>query len=246
MVKLIKSIVHKEAENKARQYSGAASLPNYISSDWGTHNILPVTPYSGFMAISQGTGQGDRIGNRIRVRKAFVKLVFYPRAYDVYNPQPKPQDVRLLIVKSKDDKNTLPGKSSFGDFFQSNNSYNAPTGNLPDMVRSVNKDSWVVYKDIHFKLGCSAYFSDGAGNANDASQQFYNNDYKYNKIMTIDVTRFIPKTIVYQDNNTNPISDLVNLVILPMNADGTDANALSAGDFPSYFYFQTELIFEDA
>ena len=222
MVKLIKSVIHKQAENKEADWSAQLQPTAFGGTNFNTQNIVPVSPYSSYLQIGQGTSTTQRVGNKITTRKLMLRFVATPAAYDATNNNTyMPQDVTIYFVKSRDTPVSLTSSSGLGGFFQSSSGSSAPTGNLYDQVKRVNNDAWIVCKKINFKLGWSIQNGQNGANTN-ASNYFANNDYKYNVIRTINLTKWCPKTVLYNDNNTTPQSPTLQMIILPSNADGTN------------------------
>ena len=241
MVKLIKSVIHRQAENKVVEYSPVGAQPLYNSSvtaAWNAANVIPLTPYTSYMNIVQGTGQGDRIGNRISTRKVFIKFVMYPAAYDVtLNPLPAPQDVRIMIVKWKDTPTKLIDDTTYGNLFQNGDSATGPIGNLTDTIRDINKDKYTVCYDKVVKVGNAISSASGPFSG---AEYYANNDYKLNVIRKIDVTKWCPKQILFNDNTSLPETPVLQMVIFPISADGS-INSFK----PIYWFYQTHYEYED-
>lgn len=215
-VALIKRTVIAMNEKKTISYENTADIVGYNYAS--TFLRLPITPSSTLLAISQGTGQGDRTGNRIRVHKATLKLIVNPYPYDVVtNAEPCPGDFRLLIVKNKGLVNSSQPTAS--TFFQNGDTVLPPSGILADMLYDVNKDVMTVYKDTKWKCG-THYYQAGAYSTV-AYSLSANNDYKYNVMREIDITKYVPTIIDYPDTSTQPTSDSVWMCILLADANNT-------------------------
>ena len=217
MVKLVKSIIHKQAENKQCDFAGQMFPRAWSGASFNTQNILPVSPYTSFLQIAQGTTVGTRIGNRITTRKLMMKFIINNLPYNVTtNTLPKPQDITIYFLKCKDTPVSLTSSTGLGSFFQATGSAVAPSGNIYDEIKRPNGDVWTVCHKVHVKVGFQYY----SGTGNDVTNQlFSNNDYKYNVIKDIDLTKYCPKTVTYNDNNTTPTSPTLQMLILPANAD---------------------------
>lgn len=245
MVKLIKSVIHKQAENKQVSFTTSNSLGNVISAStlWEAQNIVPLSPTAGYMAMTQGPGQGNRVGNKVRTVRCHIKFIMSPRAIDVTtNQNPIPQDVRILIMKSKDTPTT---KMSFtelnGGIFQNGNSDSGFSGQLPDLIRDINKDLYTVYYDKLFKVGPSSVYSTVSDNGKN-SFYFANNDYKSNLILKIDVTKWVGKQLTFNDNTSLCETPMLQMVILPCACDGQN-NAFCS--VPLYWTYQQVYEYED-
>jgi len=202
--KLIKAVVEKMAEHKVITYTTepftlvpGSNSNNFFAniqllSQYGTTNIFD---------INQGTGQADRIGNKIRIVKAHYKGIFWPLGVTAsVNTSPKPQDVRLLILKLKSGDKSPTGMDTaiYNALFQSNNASTGPDGTLSDIFRKVNTDVFTVYLDKYFKCGSQIYAYPLATStaslpmpalSNATSFGFSNNDYKLNNRFDIDLMK---------------------------------------------------------
>lgn len=241
MVKLVKSIIHKQAENKEADWAGLNTINIFGGTNFNTQNIIPMSPYSTYLTISQGTTASSRIGNKIQTRKLILKFVMTPLPYNgATNTLPKPQDVMIYWVKSKDTPVSLTSSSGMGAFFQASAGASGPTGNIFDNIKQVNTDVWTVCHKMRLKLGNANY----AGTGSSAGDQtFANNDYKLNHIKTVDLTKHCPKIVSFNDNNTTPISPTLQMIILPCNADGTGYN--SSSQYQCQLYYQLYYQYED-
>ena len=78
--KRVRSVVTKLAETKVANYinAGSFNLTGWKSNDFqSTIKILtPCNATGGLVAIGQGTGQGNRIGNKIQMVKCIMKVLF--------------------------------------------------------------------------------------------------------------------------------------------------------------------------
>jgi hypothetical protein len=77
------------------------------------------------------------------------------------------------------------GSSSFG-----------PIGDLGDLCADINKEAWDIKKKWTHKVG-TAIFT-GPGNLQNYGF-FANNDFKLNVVRKIDITKYCPKTIKFND-----------------------------------------------
>ena len=90
---------------------GGASFPTY--------NIFPVGIEPSAITIPQGTGQGDRIGNRIKTKKLMFKRTLVPLPYDgTFNPVPQPVQVKMWIFYDKTNPTDIPNPTVSNDFFR--------------------------------------------------------------------------------------------------------------------------------
>lgn len=218
----VKKVIKRDAEHKINEYTGASPLFHYNSSSVNFDtNIVPMSPYTGLVQINQGVTQGTRIGNSVRTVKCMAKIWITARNQDgTFNPTPTPQDVRIMVVKSKANPTVLTNTGGLGNLFQFGGASMAPTGTIYDLLQDVNTDVWTKCYDKVFKIGNSSYTGTAA---NPGSNYFTNNDYKMNYIFKIDMTKHYAKLVKFNDTGSAPIVPLLQLVVLPCNANGLSA-----------------------
>jgi len=207
--------IHKNMENKiVNPRAVNQTITSYAANT--SLNVVSMVPYS---VIAQGVGAGDRIGNKIRTRKCIFSFVLTPNAYSLANnPIPIPQDVMLFFGKVKNSRAQAPISTDFARLFQDGDSFSAPSSNLLDLTRDVNKDWFSVYKILKFKVGYSQY----SGNGNQLPPQFYNNnDYKMNIVRKIDLTKYCPKQVVFNDTTSQNTNDGLWMWAMSVPADGS-------------------------
>lgn len=213
--------IHKNIENKCVQINGGYSFGNITESP--DMNAYPMCPLNTFWTISLGTGQGARIGNSIRTRKVYLNYVLRPLGYDALtNPNPQPCEVQMMLGYLKLTPGTLPVAADFNQLFQAGSSVSAPVGSLRDIVSVINTDYWVIKKKWTHKIGFAEY----SGTGSEAVVQYRaNNDFKLNVVKRLDITKFIPKHISF--NDANPTAMTKNLFLMHQ------AVASSGGTFGS-------------
>lgn len=230
VVQFVKKSIASVSELKKYTNEGSQSLWTSAATQaqFVAGNMLQLTPYatgaSYNYTITQGTGQGQRIGNSIRIKKAWLRFVLYPQQYNVTsNPTPQPQDVRLLIFSIKPAVTTGATTKEQAwtilntNFFANGNSSNGQLGNLYDMVSYPNPDVVSIYFDRQMKLGFSTISGMTGQNT---INLFGNNDYTLNCQMKIEITKFLPAKITFNDDN-NSTSRQLFAVFMPVNSDGT-------------------------
>lgn len=220
-----RQIAKTEEKKESCQYSLNTPLPVSVNSGWVTSSI-PICPYATGFTISQGVGQGQRVGNQIRTKKCWVKGILHPTDYNATtNPQPLPFSVRMLIFKDKFNKSSQPSAVGI-DLFQNGSTVLPPQNDLADMVLDINRDRYQVYHDEVLKVGFAGY---GGSGALAIFQNFVNNDFSFNAEFNVDVTKFLPKTITYNDVSTSPMGDTLWMIFLPVAANGSQLLANNTG-----------------
>lgn len=217
-------------------------LANYANlAAFNIANMIPLFPLATYWTISQGVGQGERVGNSIRSHKLIYTGVLAPNAYDAtYNAIPQPQEVLFMVLRRKDLGDGQP--TSLTGLYQVGNSQTNPTGAMIDVLRDINEDLYqVAYRRI-FKVGPAA--NNASGNSN-TYQRFENSDFKYNCKFRMDLTKYIDKIVKFNDASTSQVGARCYYwaVWMPVNAACT---AGSATDRPVQLTSQLQYFFKDA
>lgn len=184
---------------------------------------LPVSPLASIVSIVQGTGQGGRIGNRIKTKKCTLSINLSPLGYNAAsNIVPVPQVVVGYLYY--DMQNTTAVSPPGADFIQFGNSSTALTGRIIDAMSAVNTDRYKLYKKFFVKSGWSQNTGTGAA----AGVAFYaNNDFNADNRIDIDVTSMMPKYVEFNDNSGNPQTRNLLLYLEAVRMDG-GANPLAS------------------
>jgi len=229
----IKSMAEKKESNIQNNVDPVSNPVNNV--DFPVNNIRMLSHYgtSGHV-IPQGTGQGERVGNKIRIVEAPLELCFFPTPFDVTsNSQPCPQNFRVLIVKIKGPDKSLAALDAICDtsIFQFGDLDYGLVGDITDMLGVINKDLLTVYYDKEFKVGAQIYNFPAAVPGGTA--YFHsNNDYPLNKRISIDLMKHgMPVVWDYNDASTLPYENPLWLIVIPVNGDGT-ANASTTNADP--------------
>jgi len=198
-------------------YASAQSLAGYSNAGQFSSQIVPISPYGVGMDIDQGTGQGNRVGNRIKTKSSYITGILYAQQQNAtYNPNPKPCEVLIMVYKIIGGGNNV--ETNLSNLFQNGSTSGNPTGSLADLTFPINKDKYrVMYRKV-FKIGAA----DNTGTGSSIGQQYFaNNDYKRNQRFYIPLTKYMDKNVRYQDTSLTCQNDTLYLLILPLMADGT-------------------------
>lgn len=228
--------IKKNVENKKIQYLASFNIRDYIADT--ALNAFWLSPNSATLSIVQGTGQSQRVGNRIKIVKATLTYFIMCNPYEATsNPTPEPTLVKLWIGYYKNDPVNVP--ADFTNFFQSGSSSAAPNGYIEDMMRIPNSDKFVVFKTKFHRVGFSAYTGTGP---NAAAQYFDNNEFKYTTMKRVDVTKYMLSNVVYNDTINNPTSRGLYCwcECVPAN------NTTLGGTLPVLFKYFIDITYEDA
>lgn len=235
--RIVKTELHRAIENK---YANITSSSNAVTSYAMNSSLLVVSccPYS---AISQGTGQGARLGNEIKTRSCYFNMVLRPANYSsTFNPFPIPQIVMVFFGKVKNSRAQTPVNSDFAKLWQTGNTSNAPYSSTLDLIATLNKDWFTVYKVLQFKVGYAQ--TDAASGANPAYEYYQNNDYKFNAIKKVNITKMMPKTFKFNDTTSQPTNDGLYMWSMCVPADGSVGSA----SIPTYMDYNMTYVYEDA
>jgi len=240
---VVKRVLAREAEVKnVQEYNFGMNLysPNYATFD--ATNIFPLGPRQTTLPLPQGTGQGNRIGNRVHTRKLIIGGTLVPNAYNATtNPIPQPMDVSIWIFYDKTLPTALPTPAANGDFYQNGNGSASFGGDTLDMISPVNTDRYRVLAKRNFKLGYADFAGTGATPGN---QNFANNDYKMTCNFRFDLTKHYPKVVVWNDNATStPTTRGLFMMVTPAWGQGT---TIPAGVRPLGMQFMQNYSYQDA
>ncbi len=238
---LIKKVLSSKDELKTFTFNGNdKELIDFGNTtlSFNDYNVIKLAPGAFVTSeLQQGVEQGQRIGNSINIKKVMLNLIIVPKNYDsATNPSPEPLNVRVIILHSKQN----PQEVIVADtFFQDGNSTQSPVSNLRDMMQDINKDMFVKSRDFRRKIGHAIANENGQV----AVQQNYaNNDYKFNSIDKLDITKAFPRKMRWDDDIAVPISFNPYMVFLFSGADG-GTNAAST--IPLEFTYQVTIHYTD-
>lgn len=240
-VKTVKQIVSKQAENKIMNFP--ISLTNmliYTNGSWAPNQLIPISPYTGFANVIQGTGQNQRIGNQILIKKAEIKLLFNTKLYDLTtNLLTSPILIKIITFYDKTSMTVLPTGTP-GLYQNGSGSSDPDVSSNIDILKKFNTDRYVIKAVKTIKLGNSIY-SNTAGGSN-AFQFHANNDFKLLPTYTLDYTKHLVKKVKYNDATVNPMTRGLFMALFIMNADGT---ALAGNQSPCAYRGFIEIQYED-
>lgn len=198
--KIAKQAISRDIETKTKQYSSNSyNVYPSNSTSFGT-SIFPCTPYTSYLQIDQGTGQGDRIGNKIKLKNLSIKGTLWALPYDVvFNPIPQPVQVIIRFFYNRG--STILTPSSLTGFLQNGNSSQNLNNDLTDFVTPVNNEQYKVFCVRKFKIGFAN--NEGTGSY-PVGQYFANNDFKLNANFKVNLTKYAVKNVMYADGAGQP------------------------------------------
>lgn len=208
--------------------------PNYVN--FANRNIIDTSVI--LRNIGQGSGQGQRIGNHIKLKNMSFQMTLFPAP-----SYTKPVMVKMWVVSDRwnpsqsgvqDIEDSLNNSLSQpgATFFENGNTTSGLLGNLFDLSMPVNKDRFRLFKVKTFKLGVNNLTG------------FHNNDYKLNFRYRLNLTKYMNKIVKYQDGLTGTwYNRKVFIIFSCVNPDDTSPGV--ATDTGSLSY-TLEARYEDA
>jgi len=236
--KYVKKAIHSLAENKIVSINQALRFGSVTNSP--LLNMYPVLPYTGYTTIPAGVTQGTRIGNRCKVMKVILKYVLYATAYDAgFNPNPQPCEVQLFLLNLKQATGVMPTATQLAGLVQVGSTSTALAGNLSDIaLNSWNKDVFNVKSWTH-KVGYSAY----TGTGGLAGQQYFqSNDFKFNVIRRMDITKMVASTLRFDDGGSTHLGKNMFFGFQCVPAGG---GVLNASATPCSIQYWIDILYED-
>lgn len=243
--KVVKRQISSNLEVKVANFNAQYSLTGANSSGGYANWLQPLTPYTAYLTVAQGVGQGSRIGNSIKVKRQRLKIAMWPNDYDVTeNPLPIPQIVTIYIFKAPNEYLIQSVSdiidTTYATFYQSGSSSVGAVGSLLDSLQDVNKEIIKLYYKKSFKLG----FANSTGTGSSAAYQHYaNNDYKLNHLIEIDITKYVPKEVNWNDTATIIASGTVWMFIESVPATGA---IQGVAYYPGVYQYQNIMEYTDA
>lgn len=234
----VKKIVSNLAEKKVVQHEATNQVAAYNQTSFGSNGIIPVSPYSTYLQVDQGTSQDQRIGNKIRPMRTTLDMNFVAQNYNgTTNTNPTPQQIRVVVFSMKDN-NDLPTTLPY--FFQQGSSSTTPLSNGFDMILPINRDLYTVYEDFRVKLGASIWEVSPGTTA--VQGYFANNDFDLNPIVRLDLSKHIPNVVTYNDNNSAPTSRAVFVTWFTARSDGVTS---ASSQIPASVFYSLKCTYTD-
>ena len=128
----VKKLVDSRIEDKAQHFDDVINFGSYFLN-LSLYSV-PIGPSSTSYLISQGAGQGQRIGNVIRVKKVILKYYLFPMPYDAETlTVPQPQLVRIWVGNIRSDLSVRPDSTYMSKLYQSGNIAVPPSNTVDDI-----------------------------------------------------------------------------------------------------------------
>lgn len=224
--KIVKRELSKQIETK-ECFSASSVTPASISATSSTvaGNMFICSPNSasstiGYLSIPQGDGNGQRVANRIRTKSLIMKYILTQTPQSVAtNPTPTPIEVMMYWFKVKVTPQDPPSignlRGASANFFEYGSSSVGFDGSLYDVLHKINPDRYTYLCHRRHKLG----YQGNNVNNNPSYANSHNNDFKMNIVSSINLTKYCPKEILYDDLATSTVtSPYIFCLIQPINA----------------------------
>lgn len=218
--RIVKTVFNKNCETKTREvYNLSRDLYSSNSGPFASSNLIQVSFGASAVDVSQGVADGQRIGNKIKLKRLYFKGTFIPVLYNAANnPTPKPVQIKMVFFYTRAEPADFPTNPQL-DFLQFGSTTTALTNDLVDMWAPFNTDKYRILATRTYKLGQSTYAVSGTTPA----VPYSNNDFQLNCNFKVNLTKHLPKLIRYNDNNMDPTSRGIWCLIIPVWADGQQA-----------------------
>jgi len=212
-------MLSRQLETKTVGFNPSTRVIRYPAAGalFNQQNIVPLAFNGAGIQLLQGVGDGQRVGNKIRVKRLRFNFVLRPRQYETgTNPKPIPNMIRIVLFYERQSPTITPAIDT--NFFEYNTTATPPSGELSDMLAPINENVYRKFAERTVKLG----FAEAYGAGSDVAwQQYANNDYKLNVMMKWDITKYIPKNIRFPDNSSTSSTRGLWAAVLPAPADGS-------------------------
>lgn len=225
-------------------------------------NVIPLTATNGFLVINQGVTNGQRIGNRISVKKYMLRMVFTLNDRDPNPTAPSdilgPVFVRLWFFRLK--PKLIQSVASAADI-ASNNWFQFGAGaslgiqgNVSDLIQPINKEYVSLITTRTYKLGrmTTVWGNVPAPANNNAVFQYNwaNNDSKLTARCRINLTRMLPRDWTFEDgqptNATQQERPVYMMVTLhPQDGREYDTNGYTGDPLPVNMWYRLDLDYTD-
>lgn len=211
----------RASETKQSVYGSTVVMSGADTANFAAQ-IIPLYPTNGYLLINRGTASNQRVGNRVKVKNAYLRTMFYinnPLAPSTFEGI-QPYMIKFMIFKFKSGIDpaliTTVATRMKDSFFESDAGLDAGiSGGPTDMLYPVNEENFSVLYSRTLKIGYSTNVwgpNTGAGQqANQAYYNFANNDYPMNVVHRVNVTNMIQKNLIFQDNITGTNQTVTNV-----------------------------------
>lgn len=216
-------------------------LENKVTVDFAANQTIvpadagfPPTQRYMLPIITQGLGQGGRIGNSVHIRHAKICMFINPNSTSLLNIN-SPLMVRIWLLSYKEANNNAA--PSFTTFFQTGNSTVGFQKTMLDMMLPVNRDQFTVYFDKTYKIGYGGGLSNTAPNANNVDNS------SFNQRIDIEWSQYFKEALEFNDTDNVAQNRNLHMVWTAVRADG--GVIASTTDSGAEFHLTSTVKYED-
>lgn len=256
--KRVEKALSKSVEVKRANYAiSNQAITSVLSNNLDTtiKIINPTSATGGLYVIQQGTGQGNRVGNKITTRKCKLSGVIHINTtYDAttnYNMCPLYVAMYIVRVKGALTEGVTNLETYIqNSFFQAGNVSVGFSGTLMDLKREVNQNNITLLRRKIFKVGVNQVRSATAvGTANQANQDYTDGTVGIARMFSMDLTRVMNKSFTYNDGDNSPTNAPTYMFFVPLRVDGgliQSSLGLYTGTIPCYVDYSIDYHYTDA
>lgn len=189
----VKKQIHRNEENKQFTENQGPTALNFSTS--GTIPLAyDITP-----ALSYGTANGFRIGNRVRVLRASLNVNLF-KSQAATGAGDVPSRVQFIIAKVIEAPTATPSSGDYDKLFWvdggATDTFESGATNM--FQRPFNKEYWDVrYRSPIFKIGNAT-----GSSASISSNPGYNNDFYLVRDWKVSLNKIFPKIIKFDSANS--------------------------------------------
>ena len=222
--KYVKTAISRSIETK-RSGLVAEQIPIYTYiSDAQCNALLPV--------LAQGTGQGDRIGDEVRIHKTSLRFAINCDSTAANSSISKYFDIYIFKLRKA---NTNPTATDMQRFLQDGNSATAYDANSSvDGLRDVNQDLFRLCMHKRVKMANSNDITNQPGTQGTISFS-----------AKIDCTKWLKKVQKYDDTSDFPTNDNLFIAIGSIWTD-LPSSGLRAPQLTGHYSYLYEYEYKDA
>jgi len=223
----IKQVVRRHMETKCNQGTSAQINVNNIIAADDCYFLYP--------SITQGTGQSERIGNKIQPVYFNVKLLISCNDVKgiIASPTPTYFDIYIFKLKQQNAYAGPPTSTDMTKFLQSDNTSISYTGDTLSGLRPVNDDLFTLVTKRRCVL---SNMTNSTATLNIGAPVMPARTYSFN------LTKHVKKTIIFDDNNGLMSNDNMFIAVGSSQMDGTSTGESLTGRY----HLMVEMKYKDA
>lgn len=224
---VVRKVVSRNIETKQNQFSAGTVV---VTKAIGAAQCIDLLP-----SIPQGTGESNRIGNRIQPVSLTVKIALTcANLANVYvNPSPTYFDIYIFKLKNHQQVDGAPTSVDMASFLNDDNVSQSYGGAILDGLRPINDSIFTLCKKMRVTL--SAINSNVVYNGATAQ-------YNPNRTIYVNLTKYIKSKHIFDDATLLRQNDNLWIAIGSTQTDGTDTSTSTTGSYQ----FITQFKYKDA